>query len=98
MTANPATCTVTPASVIQAAAWSRPDPVRSRVHVEPQLTNAEILQADAARQSSGVRFGELPNCPPDTAGPRPRRPHPGDVVYWLTCLGGVCLLLFAGTR
>jgi hypothetical protein len=36
--------------------------------------------------------------PPDTGTPRPRRPHPGDIVYWLTCLGGICLLLFAGTR
>ncbi len=101
MTADPATCTATPLSVLQAASWSRPDPVRARVHVEPQRTNFEILQADTARRSPirELRLGELPNyLPPDTGGPRPRRPHPGDVVYWVTCLCGVGLLLFAGTR
>ena len=101
MTAHPAACTATPAAALQPALWSRPDPVRSRVHFAPQLTHFEMLRADAARRSpaGNVRFGELPNyLPPDTGTPRPRRPHPGDIVYWLTCLGGICLLLFAGTR
>ena len=34
---------------------------------------------------------------PDTRGGGPRRPHPGDVLYWVACLGGACLLLIAAT-
>jgi len=34
---------------------------------------------------------------PDTRGGGPRGPHPGDVLYWVACLGGACLLLLAAT-
>jgi hypothetical protein len=33
----------------------------------------------------------------DTRGTGPRGPHPGDILYWVACLGGACLLLFAAT-
>jgi hypothetical protein len=33
----------------------------------------------------------------DTRGGGPRGPHPGDILYWVACLGGACLLLFAAT-
>lgn len=25
-------------------------------------------------------------------------PHPGDLLYWLGCVGAICTLLFATTR
>jgi hypothetical protein len=28
---------------------------------------------------------------------RRRGPHPGDVAFWVACVGGVCLLLLAST-
>ena len=34
----------------------------------------------------------------DTRGTRPRGPHPGDVIYWVACLGGACLLLLCATH
>jgi hypothetical protein len=33
----------------------------------------------------------------DTRGTGPRGPHPGDVLYWVACLGGACLLLLSAT-
>jgi hypothetical protein len=33
----------------------------------------------------------------DSRGGRPRGPHPGDILYWVACLGGVCLLLLSAT-
>jgi hypothetical protein len=34
----------------------------------------------------------------DTRGTGPARgPHPGDVLYWVACLGGACLLLLCAT-
>jgi hypothetical protein len=27
----------------------------------------------------------------------PRGPHPGDVLYWVACVGGACLLILAAT-
>jgi hypothetical protein len=34
---------------------------------------------------------------PDTRSGGPRGPHPGDVLYWVACVGGACLLLLAAT-
>jgi len=34
---------------------------------------------------------------PDTRNGGPRGPHPGDVLYWVACVGGACLLLLAAT-
>jgi len=31
---------------------------------------------------------------PETASMRRRGPHPGDILYWVACVGGACLLLF----
>lgn len=33
----------------------------------------------------------------ETRGSGPRGPHPGDILYWVACLGGVCLLLLSAT-
>ena len=35
--------------------------------------------------------------PAETSGRGPRAPHPGDIAYWVTCLGAACLLLLAAT-
>jgi len=31
-------------------------------------------------------------------GERPRVPHPGDILFWVTCLGAVSFLLFVATK
>jgi hypothetical protein len=65
------------------------DPVKARVAAPGQLTNAE-LDAEADRHR-GLHLADLTQ-------PRTRRtPHPGDVLYWVACLGGVCLLLLSAT-
>jgi hypothetical protein len=81
-----------PETLAPVAPWARPDPVRSRVKYEQPLTNFEILQAEEARRAAANPL------PPETCSPRPRRPHPGDVVYWVATLGGACLLLLCATR
>jgi hypothetical protein len=63
------------------------------VTVPQQLTNDQILQADAATHSAA----DVLHLPPDTRGGGPRGPHPGDVLYWVACVGGACLLLIAAT-
>ena len=35
--------------------------------------------------------------PAQTKDGGPRGPHPGDVLYWMTCVGAACLLLLAAT-
>lgn len=83
---------VNPQTVPPVAVNLRLDPVRSRVHAEPQRTNFEILQAEtAARQEASAPT--MPEAPPTR-----RKTHPGDVLYWVACLGGVCLLLFTATK
>ena len=70
------------------------DPVRSRVVVRQQLTNDQMLQANAAAQPVQT----IPHALlPDTRSGGPRGPHPGDIIYWIACLGGVCLLLLCAT-
>jgi hypothetical protein len=91
MTSNPAThATLIPIDAARHGA----DPVRARVNVNLQLTNDQILQADASAHPAA----DLLHLPPDTRGGGPRRPHPGDVLYWVACVGGACLLLMAATN
>lgn len=77
------------------AAGQRFDPVRSRVVVQLQLTNDQMLQADSAARP--VEAAHPLRLLPDTRGGGPRRPHPGDVLYWVACLGGACLLIILAT-
>jgi hypothetical protein len=94
MTADPA---IYPATFAPVPASSRAlDPVRLRVTVLPQLTNDQILQAESAQHYAEAAPPRL-QLVPDTRGGGPRRPHPGDVLYWVACLGGACLLLIAAT-
>lgn len=88
MTADPA---IAPATFIpNAASCLHPDPVRARVTAGLQLTYAESMQSESAEAGhQGLHL------PPDTRGPR--KPHPGDILYWVACLGGACLLLLSAT-
>lgn len=95
------------------ASFSRPDPVRSRVKYDQPLTNYEKLHPVVVDATTTKTFRitlpefKLPkiaikpqsaDANQPAATDRPRRPHPGDVFYWVTCLGGVGLLLLASTR
>jgi hypothetical protein len=31
-------------------------------------------------------------------GARTRLPHPGDILYWIACVGAVCGLMFVATK
>ena len=94
MTADPA---IYPATLAPLPVSMRTlDPVRSRVTVQPQLTNDQILRAEsAAYEAEQARLGI--HLVPDTRNGGPRRPHPGDILYWVACLGGACLLLLSAT-
>ena len=56
------------------------------------LRNARSFQSKAQVENSGLQL---------LAETRPAKSvrglHPGDVVYWLACLGGACLLLLCAT-
>lgn len=95
------------------ASFSRPDPVRSRVRYEQPLTNYEKLHPFVVDETPAKTFRipvpmfklptiSLKSASTDANQPagadRQRRYHPGDVFYWVTCLGGVCLLLLASIR
>jgi hypothetical protein len=43
-----------------------------------------------------ARYRRLYN--PGNEGARPSVPHPGDVLYWVACVGAVCALLFVATK
>jgi hypothetical protein len=70
------------------------DPVKARVAAPRQITHFEELQASTAPTPETHRGLHL--LPEAVRGNR-RRPHPGDVLYWVACLGGVCLLLLSAT-
>lgn len=99
-TANPATCLQNPCNT------HHPDPVPSRVAYHHPLTEYEKQQAELAaeeeRRGPRSRFN-LPPVPQieetglavETAQPSwlQSHTHPSDVVYWVACFGGACLLL-----
>lgn len=78
------------------------DRVRARVRVEPIVTNAERLQAEeAARNAAQSRKNRAPlgmDMLADTRfGRYVENLHPSDIVYWVACVGGACLLLIKAT-
>ena len=96
-----------------AASFSGPDPVRSRVRYEQPLTNYEKQHPFVFEETPARTFRmplpqfKLPKIALKAATTKkaepadadsPRRTHPADVFYWVTCLGGACLLLLASTR
>jgi hypothetical protein len=92
MTANTGTC-----STLFVVPSNRPDPVRARVTSGQQVVYSQILQMGSSHHA-GIHTADRDlQLPPDTRNGGPRRPHPGDVLYWVACLGGVCLLLLCAT-
>jgi hypothetical protein len=56
------------------------------------LPSARASRAEGQPENHGLRLLA------DTRGTGPARgPHPGDVLYWVACLGGACLLLLCAT-
>ena len=105
MTAEPATSLETPRF--------RADLVPSRVAYHHPLTEYEKQQAEAAAEleasvSPRRRFNlpPMPELLPDgTAVAQPESPSwfaahakAADVVYWIACFGGACLLLLCAVR
>ena len=81
---------------------TRLDPVRARVQCEALVTNAERMQAEEAqRAASEQRQNHAPlgiDLLTDTRfGRYVNNLHPGDIFYWVACLGGACLLLIKAT-
>ena len=89
MTAEPATY---PAMfVLEGGSPRRLDPVRARIAAASQpIVYSQGLPADPSESHRGQHLPDLRNG-------GPRRPHPGDVLYWVACLGGACLLLLSAT-
>ena len=93
MTADPATY---PAPfVVAGTSPRRSDPVRTRVSGGRSLTNSQTLYA--AHGNGPDLHAAHRVLQADTRGTGPRGPHPGDVLYWVACLGGACLLLLSAT-
>ncbi|HEX9201780.1 MAG TPA: hypothetical protein VF865_19640 [Acidobacteriaceae bacterium] len=93
MTADPAVHSATFLPINPSC--GRPDAVRARITAGHQCTYAEGMRSDAANSVSTEGAPSGAYLPPDTRGPR--KPHPGDVLYWVACLGGACLLLLSAT-
>ena len=53
-----------------------------------------IRKTDLLARYGGEEFSVLL---PETRSPKPFGPHPGDILYWVACLGGACLLLLCAT-
>jgi hypothetical protein len=72
----------------------RIDRVRARM---AEMGNSHRLRS--ARRTGGERQPDDRGLHliADTRGTGPRSPHPGDVLYWVACLGGACLLLLTAT-
>jgi hypothetical protein len=58
----------------------------------------------ATGTASNTKYRSVPASPGlhssqpiDTPETDRRGPHPGDVAFWVACVGGACLLLFLAT-
>jgi hypothetical protein len=87
MTADPTTYPET--LDLNSASSRRLDPVRARVTAGQQITYAQSLPSATFLPEAHAEHRGL-HLPADTRGL-----HPGDVLYWVACLAGVCLLLLA---
>jgi hypothetical protein len=108
MNADHATCLAT--ASVDSSRCRRPDPVPSRVAYHHPLTNYERMQAELAQEQAAPapkRRFRLPPAPQtheslqaglDAGNSVARGTHPADLVYWVACLGGACLLLLCATH
>ncbi|MDP9049748.1 MAG: hypothetical protein M3O31_03360 [Acidobacteriota bacterium] len=73
----------------------RIDRIRARMGANRSVRNLESVSAfRPEEQTQNPRL----HLVADTRGTWPARgPHPGDVLYWVACLGGACLLLLCAT-
>ena len=92
MTAEPATYSTM--FVLEGGSSRRPDPVRARVSSGQQIVHAQNLQMGRSDRAAAEAVHRNLHLPADT---RSRGPHPGDILYWVACLGGACLLLLSAT-
>jgi len=83
---------VNPETVAADGPSRRIDAVRARI-----AANSRYALADADWRPEPLPSRRGIHLLPDTRSPRPRGPHPGDILYWVACLGGACLLLFSAT-
>jgi hypothetical protein len=94
MTAAPAS---SPAIFVVAGASHRgSDPVRTGVAGRDSFVNAAARYASHEDDHQAAARRGLRSMS-ETRGTGPRGPHPGDVLYWVACLGGACLLLLSAT-
>ena len=68
------------------------DALRARV-----TANSSYALANAEWRPEPVKERRGIHLLPDTRSPKPFGPHPGDILYWVACLGGACLLLLCAT-
>jgi hypothetical protein len=66
-------------------------------HRSHPLTNSQVLHPGLVTRSDAPNEQRGLHLLADTRGTGPRGPHPGDVLYWVACLGGACLLLLCAT-
>jgi hypothetical protein len=62
-----------------------------------QIGSTRVNSNPAKWRGLLARYRRLYN-PDDNDGARPSVPHPGDVLYWVACVGAVCALLFVATK
>ncbi len=76
----------------------RSEPVeRSALHLASKSSRADVSFGNPLVENGVIAQYRRLFQPADAEGRRRRTPHPGDVLYWLTCLGAACLLLLAAT-
>jgi hypothetical protein len=62
-----------------------------------QIGNSRAVNSPAFWRGLLEQYRRLYN-PGDIDGARPSVPHPGDILYWVACVGAVCALLFVATK
>jgi hypothetical protein len=59
-------------------------------------TDTDVPSKSAKADGPMARYRRMYRAAGSRSGGR-RAPHPGDILYWLTCLGAACLLILAAT-
>jgi hypothetical protein len=95
MTANQATYAAILA--MDGASSRRANLVRAQVGGCEEPASCQNLEIAKTHRPEGRVEQCGPHLLADTRGARPRGPHPCDVLYWVACLGGACLLLLSAT-
>jgi hypothetical protein len=64
--------------------------------------NSNAIHHSVNSRTAGIQASSASHMPAhfglNSAAPRARRgPHPGDILFWVACVGGAGLLLFLAT-